>query len=262
MANASIGRGHGADSVKTAIYVISLVESSARRDQFSRDAAAGGAGVPWQFFDAHTSMSPRLSYRERDAMVGKGRALYPRELACYSSHYATWEKMLQEGADQLLVIEDDVVLDWDFVAMLASTDLAALGINYLKLFNKNITPFRLLADFHGRSLIDCRGFAHGMQAYWLTRAGAERFVSACNPIQRPIDDEMDRSWSHGVPNLAIFPFPAFERHRASTIGTVRYDAHDVPARLALSRNLMRLTEKLRRASQKITGYGLVNSISL
>jgi glycosyl transferase family 25 len=249
--------------LKTAIYVISLLASSDRREQFERDYAAARVSVPWQFFDAHTSMSPGLRYRERDAVVAKGRALYPRELACYSSHYATWERMLREGADQLLVVEDDVVLDWDFVTILASLDLSAVGINYLKLFNKNITPFKLLTDnFYRRCLIDCRGFAHGMQAYMLTRSGAERFLAVCNPVRRPIDDEMDRSWSHGVPNLAVFPFPAFEHNGASTIGTVRYDEHDVPARLAFSRNAMRFTEKLRRVRQKMTGYGRVYSISL
>jgi glycosyl transferase family 25 len=206
-------------------------------------------------------MSDELRYRERDAMVAKGRTLYPREIACYSSHYATWAKMLHEDADQVLIIEDDVVLDWEFVKILCSQNLSSLGINYLKLFNKNITPFRLLTDnFHRRCLIDCRGFAHGMQAYMLTRSGAERYLEICKTIRRPVDDEMDRSWAHGVPNLAVFPFPAFERHGASTIGTVRYDEHDMPARFAFSRNRMRFAEKLRRTRQKLTGYGHVNSI--
>jgi glycosyl transferase, family 25 len=249
--------------VKTAIYVVSLLESADRREQFTRDYAAAQAEVPWQFFDAHTTMSPRLRYSERDAIVAKGRALYPRELACYSSHYATWQKMLDEGADQLLVVEDDVVLDWRFVGILAALDLAKMGVNYLKLFNKNITPYKLVADnFHGRCLIDCRGFAHGMQAYMLTRAGAERFLAVCNPVRRPVDDEMDRSWSHGVPNLAVFPFPAFERQGASTIGKVRYEAHEFPADLSWSRIVMRLEEKWRRALQNVTGYGRIDAVSL
>jgi glycosyl transferase, family 25 len=249
--------------LKTAIYVISLKTSSDRRESFARHCAAADATLPWEFFDAHTTMSAELHYSEKDAIAAKGRALYPRELACYSSHYATWAKMLCEDADQMLVIEDDVVLDWEFVKILSSQNLSALGINYLKLFNKNITPFRVLTDnFHRRCLIDCRGFAHGMQAYMLTRAGAERFLAICKEVSRPVDDEMDRSWAHGIPNLAVFPFPAFERHGTSTIGTVRYDEHDVPARFAFSRNRMRLTEKLRRARQKITGFGRLNSISL
>ena len=37
---------------------------------------------------------------------------------------------------------------------------------------------------------------------------------------------------------------------------------NMPTRFALSRNWMRLAEKLRRASQKMTGYGHVNSIRL
>ena len=249
--------------MKMAIYVISLKTSSDRRELFGRHCAAADVALPWEYFDAHTSMSSELCYRERDAVVAKGRTLYPRELACYSSHYATWAKMLREGADQVLVIEDDVVIDWEFVKLLSSQNLSAMGIHYLKLFNKNITPFKVLTDnFHRRCLIDCRGFAHGMQAYVLTRLGAERFLAICKTVRRPIDDEMDRSWAHGIPNLSVFPFPAFERHVASTIGTVRYDEHDVPVRFALSRSRMRFAEKLRRAKQKVTGYGLVNSISL
>jgi glycosyl transferase, family 25 len=251
----------GATFLKTDIYVISLETSSDRRESFKRHCAAADATLPWRFFDAHTTMTNELSYRESDAIAAKGRALYPRELAAYSSHYASWAKMLREGADQLLVLEDDVVVDWEFLKVLSSQNLSSLGISYLKLFNKNITPYRVLTDnFHRRCLIDCRGFSHGMQAYMLTRGGAERFLAVCKKVSRPIDDEMDRSWAHGVPNLAVFPFPAFERHVTSTIGTVRYDKHDMPTRFTFSRNRMRLEEKLRRARQKITGYGHVNSV--
>jgi hypothetical protein len=91
--------------------------------------------------------------------------------------------MLREKADQVLVSEDDVAIDWGFVRLMTSQNLAASGINYLKLFNKNITPFKVLAgDFHQRCIIDCRGFAHGMQAYMLTGVGAERFIAICKTI--------------------------------------------------------------------------------
>jgi glycosyl transferase family 25 len=249
--------------LKTAIYVISLTTSAERRESFARHYAAAHVAVPWSFFDAHTTKSAELCYTEKNAFVAKGRALYPRELACYSSHYSTWIKMLREDVDQVLIIEDDVVMDWEFVRILSAQNLSTLGINYLKLFSKNITPFKVLSyDFHRRCLIDCRGFAHGMQAYMLTKLGASRFLEVCKTVRLPIDDEMDRSWSHGIPNLSVFPFPAFELHGTSTIGTVRYDAHDLPARYVLPRNAMRLMEKLRRTRQKVTGFGQVNSIAL
>lgn len=249
--------------MKMAIYVISLDTALDRREAFKRHYAAAEVTMPWEFFSAHTALSAELEYRESNAFVAKGRALYPQELACYSSHYSTWAKMLREDASQLLVIEDDVIIDWEFVKLLASLDLSSLGINYLKLFNKNITPFSVLTDrFYQRSLINCRGFAHGTQAYILTRVGAERFLGICKSVCRPIDEEMDRSWAHGVPNLSVFPFPAFERHVPSMIGSVRYDKHDAPSGFVLARNRMRLLEKLRRAKQKLTGYGTVDSISL
>ena len=101
--------------MKTVIYVISLKTSSDRREFFERHCAAANVTLPWQFFDAHTTMSDELDYRGSNAIAAKGRALYPRELACYSSHYATWAKMLREGANQVLVIEDDVVVDWELL---------------------------------------------------------------------------------------------------------------------------------------------------
>jgi glycosyl transferase family 25 len=247
--------------LKTAIYVVSLVQSSDRRGAFERHYLAAQTDIPWEFFDAHTTMASCLEYDERDAIIAKGRALYPRELACYSSHYSAWARFLNTDAEQLLVVEDDVVLDWGFVKMLRDDDLTARGISYLKLFSKNITPFKLIpGNFFGRSLIDCRGFAHGMQAYVLTKSGAKRFLDVCRTVRRPIDDEMDRSWAHGIANLAVFPFPAFERVGPSTIGTARYEKHALPIRLKFERNRTRLLEKLRRIRQRITGFGYVNSV--
>jgi glycosyl transferase family 25 len=230
-----------------------------RRATFERLAAAAACEIPWKFFSAHTQPSQDLSYLDRDAIVARGRPLHLRELACYSSHYAVWKKMLEDGTDQVLIIEDDVVIDWPFIKILVEENLSSLGIHYLKLFNKNPTRFkRLTCNFHGRWLVDCRGFAYGMQAYMLTQSGARRFLHLCKSVRRPIDDEMDRSWAHGVPNLAVFPFPAFERTTPSTIGAIRYEAPAVPSHLRPWRNAMRLTEKLRRLRQRLTGYGHVN----
>jgi glycosyl transferase, family 25 len=249
--------------LKTAIYVISLVQSSDRREAFESHYRAAQTDVPWEFFDAHTTMINGLRYEERGAIIAKGRGLYPRELACYSSHYSVWARFMDTAAEQLLVVEDDVVLDWGFIKMLCDDDLAARGISYLKLFNKNITPFKLIpGNFLGRSLMDCRGFAHGMQAYALTRSGAERFMEICKTVRRPIDDEMDRSWAHGMANLAVFPFPAFERVGPSTIGAARYEDHALPITLRYERNQMRLLEKFRRVRQRITGFGYVNSVRM
>ncbi|MCW6511593.1 glycosyltransferase family 25 protein [Lichenifustis flavocetrariae] len=242
--------------LRTSIYVINLERSIERRTMFEAHAAASQTSLSWVYHRAHTELSDDLHYDPRDALIAKGRELYPAELGVYSSHHSVWKRFLAEGADQALILEDDVVLDWDFVIELTRIDLGQMGLRYLKLFNKNITPYRLVSEhFCRRTLIDCRGFAHGMQAYMVTRSGVAHFAEFCRQVRRPIDDELDRTWAHGIPNIAVFPFPAFERHGPTTIGTVRYEPHSLPRKLNLPRFTMRLAEKLRRGRQRVAGYG-------
>ena len=243
-------------NLRTNVYVINLERSTNRRSQFEAHASACKSNTPWVYHKAHTELSSDLDYNPRDALIAKGRALYPAELGVYSSHHSVWKRFLNDGADQALILEDDVVIDWEFVEELTRINLTNMSLKYLKLFNKNITPYRLVSeDFCRRTLIDCRGFPHGMQAYMVTRDGAAHFVDFCRQVRRPIDDELDRSWAHGIPNVAVFPFPAFERHGPSTIGTTRYERHSLPRKLNLPRITIKFAEKIRRGWQRVTGYG-------
>jgi hypothetical protein len=68
---------------------------------------------------------PRLEHDPDEAIVAKGRPMYPGELGCYASHYAAWTSFLESDADQLLVLEDDTIVDWGFLAAMVEVDLAA-----------------------------------------------------------------------------------------------------------------------------------------
>lgn len=247
---------------RTTIYVISLAEAHARRMAFERAASLEPHGRSWEFYPGLTALSPALRYEEEAAQVARGRHLHARELACYSSHYETWRSFLTTDDDQALIVEDDVRLDWIFVDRVAARDLAADGIDYLKLFSKNITPHAVVSnDFHGRWLLDCRGYAYGMQAYMLTRQGARTFLDHCGgTIKRPIDDELDRSWAHGVPNLTVFPFPAFEASGPSTIGVDRDQFTPLTFRTLSARRGAQIRERLLRLKQAITGFGYARSL--
>ena len=65
-------------------------------------------------------------------------------------------------------------------------------------------------------------------------------------VTRPIDDEMDRSWVHGQPNLAVFPFPIMEETSDSIIGNARFEEFDVPRHLKLKRIVHYRVERWRR----------------
>ncbi len=234
---------------ETLVLVISLPDAAERRATFTDRAR--GTTLPWSFFDAHRALGEGLAYTPREAVVAKGRTLMPGELGCYSSHYHAWLTLLDSRAPQMIVLEDDTIVDWSFLEKLAAVDFTARGVAYLRLFAKRPCAFRL----HGeaiepqRYLVEYAAYAHGTQGYVLTRAGAERFVRHCRRVRRPVDLELDRAWDHGVPCLAVFPFPLTEVSTASTIGSVRWSRHEVPAGLRAARFRMRMVERARRIAR-------------
>jgi glycosyl transferase family 25 len=217
------GSEAGLDRPATRAFVISLPGSDDRRQRFSE--RADGTSIQWEYFDAHGGASPDLVYDPGQAILHKGRTLSDGEIGCYSSHFALWKQLLDDRADQYLVLEDDVVVDWKRLEVLAQCDLRAEGIEYLRLYYKRPVPFLLLRDdflFKSLRLVQLLGKSDGSQGYFITRAAAEKLVRASRNVVRPLDDQLDRFWDHGVRNLAIFPFPLFEQAGPSLIGFERF----------------------------------------
>lgn len=208
---------------RTKVWIISLADADARRAQIA--AALKDSALDWDFFNAHRTLQNGLYYRALDSHASHGRTLRRAELGCYSSHYATWQWLADSEYEQMFVFEDDVSVDWEFIAQLAEVDFAAMQIDYLRLFAKIPPRWRYVASpFFDRyhHLIRCTGFTLGTQAYLLTRAGAAALLKHGQRIRYPIDAFLDSYWEHGVPNLALFPFPVFERCEPSTIGAGRF----------------------------------------
>jgi glycosyl transferase, family 25 len=234
-------------TARTRIVVISMADAGERRARF--EARAQNAPVAWSFYPAHTSLHPSLRYDEERAIVAKGRPLRAGEIGCYSSHYAAWEALQKDEADQYVVLEDDVIVDWTFVGKLAQVDLAAMGISYLRLYYKFPARAALVKENfidRARSIVELAGNAYGTQGYAITKAGAKVFLDHCRIVCRPIDDEMDRTWVHGQRNLAVFPSPILEESAGSSIGNTRFDRFVVPKHLKLKRLVAHRMERWRR----------------
>lgn len=235
----------------TKVVVISLPDASDRRASFAERAR--GTSIAWTWFDAHRELAPGLTHDPDEAIVAKGRPLYPGELGCYSSHYAAWGMFLDSGAPQLLVLEDDTIVDWGFLEKLVTVDIQAAGIPYLRLYAKRPCAFRAVlrdAVEQQRTLIEYLDRPLGTQGYLMTRAGARLFVRHCREVRRPLDDELDRSWEHGVACLGIFPFPVIERSTASTIGPARFERFTIPRRLRVRRQAMKMKDRVLKLRQR------------
>ena len=234
-------------STRTKIIVINMVDAGERRTRFQERAR--DAVVDWSFFPAMTVLHPALRYDERAAIIAKGRPLRPGELGVFSSHYAIWEALQSDAADQYVVLEDDVIVDWSFLGKLAAVDLATMGINYLRLYYKFPVRAAVVKENfieRARSIVELEKTAFGAQGYVITKAGAKTFLDQCRTVSRPIDDEMERTWVHGLPNLSVFPFPIMEESGPSTIGSTRFEAFIVPRNLRLRRYVSHRWERWRR----------------
>jgi glycosyl transferase family 25 len=236
----------------TNVLVISLPDAAERRALFAERAK--GTSLDWSWFDAHRELSADLRHDPDEAIVAKGRPMYAGELGCYSSHYAAWRAFLNTAAPQLLVLEDDTIVDWGFLEKLATVDLAAAGVRYLRLYAKRPCAFReVLRDAvqQQRTLIEYLDRPLGTQGYLMTREGAERFVRHCREVRRPLDDELDRSWDHGVACLGLFPFPVIEQATASGIGPDRFGRFEIPSRLRLRRLAMKQRDRVLKLRQRM-----------
>ena len=210
---------------RTLIKVISVLGASKRRELFSN---AASTDLKWSFLDAQTGLGSDLHINAKRMKIAAGRLLEASELGCYSSHFVAWKELLVSDAAQMIVFEDDALIDWDYIEFLVTLDFASLGIDYLKLCAKVPGRFRRVRqEFPDRyhHLVQYLGPALGTQAYFVTRPGASTLVHKLRQVTRAIDEALDRSWDHGLPNLAIFPFPVVERFVPSSIGTGRFASH-------------------------------------
>jgi glycosyl transferase family 25 len=236
---------------RTKIIVISMPNAAARRRRFAERAE--GCGVPWEFFQAYSELHASLRYDETEALLSHGRLLRPGELGCYSSHYAAWAQLLADDVDQYVILEDDVIVDWEYLKKIVESDLTDLKIDYLRLYYKY--PVRQIVVMNGfvdrsKSLVELADHAYGTQGYLITKTAAATLLEHCRVVRRPIDDELDRTWAHGVRNLCVFPFPLIEESGASTIGISRFERTALPAHLRLRRRFRRFVERMRLRKAK------------
>jgi len=168
-----------------------------------------------------TDAPPELPYFERQARRKFGRTLTRGEIGCFASHWAEWDALLKSDEDQRIIMEDDVIVDWNALDVIAETDFSAFGIDLLRLYATHPIQYRVeVTRFLGPHihLLNCRGMFLGSQGYVLTRRAAARMVSLATSVEMPVDWFMNRYWEFGFPNYCLFPFPVIEREAPSHIG--------------------------------------------
>jgi glycosyl transferase, family 25 len=226
--------------------VISLTAAAQRRGMVEQRMAR--LGLPWRFYDAHTASDNTLPYDAERALTRRGYRLKPAEIGCFSSHVGCLRAYLADptGAEFLIVLEDDVLLDEHFDFSRLPELLRSLDIHYLKLFSRFITRSRYLGRIGARGLYRFVVPPYGTQAYVVSKSGARSLVNALSRIERPVDDEMDRYWTNGLPTYALFPYPALESDLGTTVAKGFSESTPLTLRQTLSLRAHVWAEKLPR----------------
>lgn len=205
------------------------------------------APLDWSFFDAWTGPPSDLPYDPKRAVAQHGRELTAGELGCFASHWALWDSLIRDEAhDVMLVLEDDLLLNPVFFDAMQTVAESAVPYGYLRLYAKVPAGIRLESPFLDRHVARFSGRAYGTQAYLITKDTARRWRKSIRELVRPIDDEMDRYWAHGIPARAVFPFPVMEIAYGSTIEAKRRRLDPLTKAQRLRWEVAKACEKARR----------------
>lgn len=128
-------------------------------------------------------------------------ALAPGEIGCFLSHRRCWRRILAEGWEYALIVEDDLEVDpnrlraaLELIAQQATPD------SYIRLPVKaREKPARVLAEEAGLALILPRVIGLQTVAQVVGRGAAERLLSATATIDRPVDTLLQMHWITGQP---------------------------------------------------------------
>ncbi|RCS24362.1 glycosyl transferase [Phyllobacterium salinisoli] len=133
-------------------------------------------------------------------------ALSANEIACFLSHRQAWQAIVDRDLAAGLVLEDDVALNEDFPAALATALAYLQPDHFIRL------PFRPERE-HGPELFKAGNaciikpapVGLGMVAQLVGREAAKRLLSATEQLDRPVDTTLQMNWVTGVVPLSVHP---------------------------------------------------------
>jgi len=125
--------------------------------------------------------------------------LAPGEIGCFLSHRRCWRRILAEGWDHALIVEDDLAIAPDRLrAALALIEAHTTPDSYIRLpVKQRENPAQVLGETDGLRLILPRVIGLQTVAQVVGRGAAERLLKASETIDRPVDTFLQMHWVTG-----------------------------------------------------------------
>lgn len=173
--------------------------------------------INWVRLDAVTPWSNGFALPE---IVSKWyRELTDGEVACYLSHKKAWRKALDDGADYLIVLEDDLIVEGSLKRITDEIIGADMSWDMVKLYGTRKMRRKLVTLACGVNIVDTPSLPIATTGYIVKVSILKRLLEMTEEFSRPIDVELKSYWELGLLIYSIYPPPiTISENNDSTIG--------------------------------------------
>lgn len=230
------------------ICVINLDRSKDRWEHISKQFEAAGLAITRiSGVDGKLAKHPLFEkYDDELSIRWKGRSLSAGQLGCFASHYLIWERCVDLNTP-IIVIEDDAVFSDQLKAFKEGVKNLPEEVECVRLFRNHSKHFRTWPVMQVTDNMQLVKYTKGpMRAtgYYVTPAGAKKFIKASQTWFLPVDITMDRFWENGVECYGVLPEIVWNDE--SLDSTIGYDEPKVhrPFSVRARRELFNLREQV------------------
>lgn len=248
------------DRPDIACYVINLARDRARLDVIA--SSLSQAGIAYARHSAvdgkrHSRLIHRV-FRQRFFSAAKARELTDGEIGCALSHMSACRRMLREGAQKALILEDDAVFAPEFAAfyhdhlgaLLDRFDIVKMeGIYYDYTSRDAVT----LAESGATKLVLPLRPTLGAAAYAVTRRGAQRLLKSLVKIDDPLDVRLIQYERHRARFAELRPMLVHQSAAPSSLETDRVlaEEHAVASPVSFVTRIARILRYVRRGAGRM-----------
>lgn len=172
------------------VFVVSMPDAQLRRAHMQQEL--GKQGIPFVFFDALDGGQAQLALLQYGLRF-EADALTPGELGCAMSHITLWRRLLESGAETMVVLEDDIFLGRGAQRFLLDTswmpEPASRQVLKLEKYQELVLLGRAHSLVDGRRLHILRSDHWGSAGYVIGRGAAKSMLEhlAHRPLSQAID---------------------------------------------------------------------------
>jgi glycosyl transferase, family 25 len=211
-ANSAPEKAGGSTRAFPDVYVINIDGSDARLSAITAELQA--AGLPFtrlSAVDGRTKQASQFAQYDAEAAVRYGgRVLLAGEVACFLSHVAGAQRLLDSDATYALVLEDDAELAPDFAAHVTETlrwleSRPQIGWDVINLGSVGQKYVTRLHQSGEHVLLHSHYFPMMASGLLWTRAGAAHLVSNSARIWTTIDLYLRHTETRRQRGLVVYP---------------------------------------------------------